>query len=71
MGIDAGADPADHIRDLNSELGLPANLSEMGVQSDAIPALAQHAAKDVCTFTNPRPCTTEQYEALFAVALAS
>ena len=71
MGIDAGADPADHIRDLNSELGLPANLSEMGVQSDAIPALAQHAAKDVCTFTNPRPCTAEQYEALFAVALAS
>jgi alcohol dehydrogenase class IV len=71
MGIDAGADPADHIRHLNSELGLPANLSEMGVQSDAIPALAQHAAKDVCTFTNPRPCTAEQYEALFAVALAS
>jgi len=70
MGISADNDPADFIRNLNAELGLPANLSEMGVQTDAIPALAAHAAKDVCTFTNPRPCSAAEYEELFEKALA-
>jgi len=70
MGISADSDPADFIRNLNAELGLPANLSEMGVQADAVPALAAHAAKDVCTFTNPRPCSAAEYEELFEKALA-
>ncbi len=70
VGISADSDPADFIRNLNAELGLPANLSEMGVQTDAIPALAAHAAKDVCTFTNPRPCSAAEYEELFEKALA-
>ena len=70
MGIAKDADPADFIRELNEEIGLPANLSEMGVQKEAIPELAAHAAKDVCTFTNPRPCSAEDYESLYEVALA-
>jgi len=70
MGTGGGTDPADYIRNLNAELGLPANLSEMGVQSESIPALAVHAAKDVCTFTNPRPCSAAEYEELFEKALA-
>ena len=69
LGIDAGADPADFIRDLNANIGLPANLGEMGVQKDAIPDLASHAAKDVCTFTNPRPCSAEEYEGLYDIAI--
>ena len=71
MGLDADSDPAAFIRQLNEELGLPANLSEMGVQRSAISDLAQHAAKDICTFTNPRPCSAAEYEQLFEVALAS
>jgi alcohol dehydrogenase class IV len=70
MGIAADANPSDFIRDLNAEIGLPANLSEMGVGSEAIPNLASHAAKDVCTFTNPRPCSAEEYEGLFETAMA-
>ena len=69
MGVESSSDPAEFIRSLNAELGLPANLSEMGVEKDAIPALAAHAAKDVCTFTNPRPCTAAEYEELFEKAL--
>ena len=69
MGIEASADPADYIRGLNAELGLPANLSEMGVQGAAVPGLAQHAAKDVCTFTNPRSASAADYETLFETAL--
>ena len=70
MGIAADANPSDFIRDLNAEIGLPANLSEMDVSSEAIPNLASHAAKDVCTFTNPRPCSAEEYEGLFETAMA-
>ena len=71
MGLGAEADPADFIRSLNAELGLPGGLAEMGVHPDAIPALADHATKDICTSTNPRPCSQEDYAQLFEVALAS
>lgn len=69
MGIDASANPAEFIRELNAEIGLPANLGEMGVQKDAIADLSIHAAKDVCTFTNPRPCSAEEYEGLYEIAI--
>ena len=69
MGISSGDDPADFIRDLNNKLDLPKNLSEMGVTNDSIPDLAEHAAKDVCTFTNPRPCSATEYESLYEVAI--
>ena len=69
MGLDASADPAEFIRELNAEIGLPANLGEMGVQKDAIADLSSHAAKDVCTFTNPRPCSAEEYEGLYEIAI--
>ena len=69
MGIDASADPAEFIRELNAEIGLPANLGEMGVQKDAIADLSIHAAKDVCNFTNPRPCSAEEYEGLYEIAI--
>lgn len=70
MGLEADADPAEHIRRLNADLGLPANLMEMGIQSDQIPSLAAHAARDVCTFTNPRRCSESDYESLYETALA-
>ena len=69
MGLDAAADPADFIRKLNADLGLPANLGEMGVLRDAIPYLAEQATKDLSTFTNPRRCSAADFEALFDVAL--
>lgn len=71
LGIDANADPAEFIRTLNADLKLPGNLAEMGVSADAIDGLASHAAKDVCTMSNPRPCMAADYENLFKVAMAS
>jgi 4-hydroxybutyrate dehydrogenase len=69
MGLGKGDDPAEYIRRLNTDLGLPWNLSEMGVQASNIPSLASHAAKDVCTFTNPRPCSAADYEMLYRVEM--
>ncbi|MEM7465592.1 MAG: iron-containing alcohol dehydrogenase [Pseudomonadota bacterium] len=70
MGNKVDADPADAIRALNATIGLPANLGEMGVKSDAISSLAEHASKDICNYTNPRQCSPEDYERLFDIALA-
>ena len=70
MGIESSADPADFIRDLNAEMELPANLSEMGVQKDSTQDLAAHAAKDISNFTNPRPVSGKVYESLFEIALS-
>ena len=70
MGIESSADPADFIRNLNAEMELPANLSEMGVQKDSTQDLAAHAAKDISNFTNPRPVSGEVYESLFEIALS-
>ena len=69
LGNKANADPSDFIRKLNSELKLPANLTEMGVKSDSIPELASHAMKDICTFTNPRTCLLEDYIQLYETAM--
>ena len=69
LGIAQNDDSADFIRSLNNRIGLPANLSEMGVNSDSIPSLADHAVKDICTYTNPRACSLEEYEKLFRIAL--
>ena len=69
MGIERDADPADFIRELNTKLGMPQNLSEMGITSDSIPGLAEHAAKDICNATNPRSPTTEDYLDLYQKAL--
>ena len=70
MGLAHNADPAAYIRELNSELGLPQNLSEMGIQPDSLPALAAHATKDVCSLTNPRSVNEGDYQQLFQVAHA-
>ena len=71
MGLESSADPAEHIRELNQSIGLPANLSEMGVTNDMVPGLADHAARDLCTFTNPRPASVDDYVALYETALAN
>ncbi|MCC5874138.1 MAG: iron-containing alcohol dehydrogenase [Gammaproteobacteria bacterium] len=67
--LDAKVDLADYIEQLNSSLGLPPNLAAMGVTADQIPGLAQHAARDVCTFTNPRPASVDDYQRLIAAAM--
>lgn len=62
-------DLADFIRELNSALELPPSLSAMGVSAEQIPWLAEHAARDVCTFTNPRPAAVDDYIRLFEQAM--
>ncbi|MEM7188419.1 MAG: iron-containing alcohol dehydrogenase [Pseudomonadota bacterium] len=71
MGQDIGADPAQFFRDLNVQMGMPANLAEMGITSEMIPALSAHAANDICTGTNARKATIEDFQELFERAIAA
>lgn len=70
MGLKATADVAEEIEALNQRLGLPKNLKEMGVTEDRIDYLADHAARDVCTFTNPKPAGAAEYADMFRNAMA-
>jgi len=69
MALPAGKDLASAIEDLNSRLGLPASLAQMGITSAMIPDLARHAEADMCSATNPVPMDRERYATLFEMAL--
>lgn len=69
MLLDEGADIALWISAFNAKLGLPANLSEMGVTPEMIPDLARHCMTDACHFTNPKQPTVAEYESMFNEAL--
>ncbi len=69
MGLEIGADISNWITEFNRTLGLPANLAQMGVTEEMIPALARHCMTDACHFTNPVQPSVEQYESLYREAL--
>lgn len=68
MGLPANADLADEIEALNARIGIPKNLSEMGVSMET-PGIVENAVTDVSTFTNPRPLEASDYEKLFEQAI--
>lgn len=69
MGLAAGTDLAEAIVGLNSRLGLPGNLREMGVADTVIPRMVEGAVADHSTGSNPRAVDAAGYEALFAAAM--
>ena len=58
---------------MKAELGIPATLganrSARAVTRADIPALTDIAIKDTCHLTNPRKCTREDFEQIFAEAM--
>ena len=69
MGLSPDQDLAEVISALNADLGLPANLREMGVRDEHIPALAKLANADHTNATNPRPAGVADYVRLFEEAM--
>jgi alcohol dehydrogenase class IV len=49
-------------------LGIPASLAAVGVKEEQLPALAGQAFRDICHRTNPRPCSEEDFLALYREA---
>ena len=63
----------DWLAKIKADLGIPAKLGAMTskrpvTQAD-IPALVEVAVNDTCHLTNPRPCTREDFERIFAEAI--
>ncbi|MEM1048276.1 MAG: iron-containing alcohol dehydrogenase [Pseudomonadota bacterium] len=65
MGLEPGADIADAIAGLNASIGLPANLTEMGLTEARLGDMVPYAVSDLATRTNPRPVGTAEFEALY------
>ena len=70
LGLAPNADLAQYIADLNARIGLPANLSAMGV-SDAhfTDATRDYAVSDLATLSNAVPFDGDKYGELFRRAL--
>lgn len=69
MGLAEGADLADAVQDLNDRLGIPANLSVLGLSNAHADGIVAFALKDLAHYTNPKPATADDYHALYAAAL--
>ena len=77
MGVDtsgmskkeAAQAAVDAVRDLAVKVGMPQHLSELGISSADIPALAEQAISDVCTPGNPREVTLDDIKALYEKVL--
>lgn len=53
------------IRTLNKQLGIPANLMQLGVKPEDFSMMAENAKKDACNVTNPRKATKENIIGIF------
>jgi alcohol dehydrogenase class IV len=68
----AGATGDDFVRWLSTlkfRVGMPEKLAPLGVQKAHLERLVAVAFDDPCHKTNPRPCTRQDFEQLFAAAL--
>jgi alcohol dehydrogenase class IV len=68
MDLASGAEVAEAFERLVGELGLPLRLRDLGVQREALAALARQAALDHCSATNPRPFDEPAARLLYAEA---
>jgi len=65
MGKNESVNLANEIEKLNENIGMPSNLTDMGVTEDMIPKLVAHAITDPSNLTTPRVPTQEEWEKLF------
>ncbi len=69
MGLAAGSDVAEAVRDMNARLGLPTGLAAMGVSREQFPDIIKGAMADHCHKTNPRIATAEEYAGMLEDSL--
>lgn len=57
------------IQVLSKDVGIPANLTELGVKIEDLPTMAENAQKDACGITNPRRPSLEEVIEIYTAAL--
>jgi lactaldehyde reductase len=58
------------VRQLGRDVGIPQNITELGVKEEDIPAIAKDALADVCTGGNPRDTSVDDIINLYRSLLA-
>lgn len=69
MGLSPNADLGDAIAKLNQDLGIPSQLSAIGVESSDGPGIVEFALNDLAHEGNARPAEQGDYERIFEQAL--
>lgn len=69
MGLKAGEDIPQAIKDMNTRLGLPTGLAAMGVDSSMFDKVIAGAMLDHCHKTNPRIATADEYRDMLTQSL--
>jgi alcohol dehydrogenase len=67
--IEAGQKAIDRIKSLSASIGIPANLTELGVKEADLKIMSENAKKDACQLTNPRKATLEDVIQIFKDAM--
>ncbi|MDM8538923.1 iron-containing alcohol dehydrogenase [Desulfobacterales bacterium HSG17] len=62
---EAASHAPEKVKKLIEDLGLPINLSKIGVDAKDIPVLAEMAQNDICMLTNPRSYSKKEIEAMY------
>lgn len=57
------------IRCLSADVGIPSNLTDLGVKDEDIETMVKHAQQDVCALTNPRRLNDKEVAAIFRAAM--
>jgi alcohol dehydrogenase class IV len=70
LGLAPAQDLADALQDLNNSLGIPANLSVLGLSDEQAEGIVANALSDIAHLSNPRKASADDYHALYAAALA-
>jgi len=69
MGLPAGTDLAQALRELNTALDVPANLAVLGVTPERFDWLVERALADHSHATNPKPLSAADYTAILHKAM--
>ncbi len=69
MKLGSGSEVSTALLNLNEALGLPVKLSQCGVKSQHIAALAELAAEDFCLPLNPRTASIDDIKSIYKKAL--
>jgi alcohol dehydrogenase class IV len=68
LGGNKGNKVVNHIFELNEKIGMPAKLSEVGVEKEHIEPLSELAIADFCHPNNPKPVSKEDFRAIYEQA---
>jgi alcohol dehydrogenase len=66
---DAAEKALTAIQTLSADVGIPANLTELGVKEKDLKIMAENAQKDACGATNPRRPTLDDVIEIYKAAL--